>query len=170
MLDFLKELMGIHPSRPLSIAVVVVALFVPASLTIFLSRPQFFTTLGLNGVILLSIGISLPIVLLCFGIFRTPLSAVLKAQRLTKGKSNDFGLDEALNTEDRLEWPSLFAGGWTANFFLYLVVVIAYVRPLRIGSTFLLVAAVLFVVWIFVWIASVLFYRRVEREVEKTRV
>jgi hypothetical protein len=85
MKDALIELILTHQNRPISIAMVASALFVPSSLTIFLSRPEFYSVLGLNGVILFSLALSLPIVVLCYGICYTPMSAIVKVQKLAAG-------------------------------------------------------------------------------------
>ena len=163
-LEMLSDLIATQRSRPLSVAVTVFALFVPASLTIFLSDPALFSSLGLNGVILLSLGISVPIVMLCYGLWYTPLSALWKAQRLFQGQAEpEDDLAKTLNAEDPLEWPCLLAGGWTANLVLYAIAAIAYTHPLRIGATFLLTAAILVVLWLVLGIASTVFYSAAER-------
>jgi hypothetical protein len=163
--DVLTELISTQRSRPLSIAVTVSALFVPASLTLFLSKPELYTTLGLNAVLLLSLGISLPIVMLCFWIWYTPLSALLKAQRLVLGTKGEEGdLAQTLGVEDPLEWPCLLSGGWTANAILFVIAALAYRHPLRIGATFLLTAVILFGVWLLFALLTGAFSSMVQRK------
>lgn len=162
--DALTQLISTQRSRPLSVAVAALALFVPTSLTIFLSRPELYTQLGLNGVILLSVAMSLPIVLLSFGIWWTPLTAILRAQRLVQGgPPQEDDLAKTLSAEDPLEWPCLLTGGWTATLVLFLIAAIAYAHPLRLGATFLLTAAMLFGIWLVLAVASSVYYERVER-------
>jgi hypothetical protein len=143
-------------SRPFSLAVAVFALFVPSSLTIFLSNPMLFATLGINGVLLLSVGISLPIIMLCFSIWWTPLTAIRNLERIQReGTARAPDLETELAAEDPLEWPCLLTGSWTANFILFVVAAIAYYRPLRIGATYLLLAALLGSLWLIVSVLSV---------------
>ena len=143
-------------SRPFSVAVAVFALFVPSSLTIFLSKPMLFAMLGINGVLLLSVGISLPIIMLCFGIWWTPLTAIRNLQRIQReGSARAPDFETELTAEDPLEWPCLLTGSWTANFILFVVAAIAYYRPLRIGATFLLIAILLGLLWLIVFVLSI---------------
>ena len=168
--DSFADLISTQRSRPLSIAVTVLALFVPGSLTLFLSNPDLYTRLGLNGVILFSIAISLPIVMLCFGIWYTPLSAILKAQRLVGGgPAPETDLARILSADDPLEWPCLLAGAWTANLILYLIAALAWSHPLRVGATFLLTAVILLGVWFLLFLASAGFYLWAERRAGKPR-
>jgi len=161
----LADLIATQRNRPLSVAVTAFALFLPASLTIFLSNPMLFVMLGLNGVILLSMAISLPIIMLCFGIWYTPLSAVLRLQRLVQDKEiRDQDVAEAVSREDPLEWPCLLTGSWTATLVLYGIAARAYTHPLRIGATFLLTAAILFGAWLLAFIASAAFTMWVRRK------
>ncbi len=160
----LSVLITSQRSRPLSLVVAAFALFVPGSLTIFLSKPSLFTTLGLQGVLLLSIAISLPIVMLCFGIWYTPLAAILRAQRIVEGIPDPEGdIAKVMSADDQLEWPCLLNGSWTALLVLYAIAAIAYRSPLRIGTTFLLTAAILFVVWVVAWVTSSVLFLLVQR-------
>ncbi len=156
--EALTDLVATQRNRPLSVAVTAFALFLPASLTIFLSDPVLFTTLGLNGVILLAIAVSLPIVMLCFGIWYTPLTTLLKAQQLVQGReTQDQDVAQAVNKEDPLEWPCLLTGSWTATLVLYGIAAFAYAHPLRVGATYLLTAAILSGLWILLFISSAIF-------------
>jgi hypothetical protein len=155
-------------NRPLSLVVAAFALFAPGSLTIFLSRPGLFTTVGLHGVLLLSIAVSLPIVMLCFGIWYTPLSAISRAQRLIQGIPEDADIVKAVSAEDPLEWPCLLTGSWTALLILYVIATIAYSRPIEIGATFLLTATILFVVWVLAMVLSVFLSIVVQRKAKQS--
>lgn len=160
----LTELFVAQRSRPLSVAVAAMALFVPGYLIIFLSKPSLFETVGLNGVLILSVAISLPILLLCFGLWYSPLSSVLKAQQLLQGQPQETDLETIVRNDDPLEWPCLLAGGWTANLLLFGTAAYAYFRPLRIGATFLLLAAILLGIWFLAFAASAAFYLLVEHK------
>lgn len=142
-------------NRPLSVAVAAFSLFIPTSLTIFLSKPELYARLGLNGVILLSVGMSLPITLLCFGIWYTPLSAIVRIQHLQAGKKDETDIEKALSAPDMMEWPALLTGGWMANAVLYVLVALAYRHPLRLGATYLVTAGFLFGVWLLMFAAAV---------------
>lgn len=142
-------------NRPLSVAVAAFSLFIPTSLTIFLSKPELYARAGLEGVILLSVGMSLPITLLCFEIWYTPLSSMVRIQRLLAGRKDETDIEKALSTPDAMEWPALLTGGWTSNTVLYILVALAYRHPLRLGATYLLTAGVLFGVWLLVAAASI---------------
>lgn len=109
--DSIGALINAQTSRPLSLIVAALALFVPGSLAIFLSKPSLFAMVGLQGVLLLSLAVSLPIVMLCFGIWWTPLQALLQVERMGKGIPDPTGdLVKAVSADDPLEWPCLFAG------------------------------------------------------------
>lgn len=165
--EVLADLISTQRNRPLGLAVTVLALFGPASLTIFLSRPSIYAQVGLNGVVLLSISISFPIVMLCFAIWYTPLSALLQVERLTQGKPTEpDDLEAALKSDDPLEWPCLLAAGWTANLILFSIAALAYWRPLRIGATFLLTAAILLGLWLMLLITSFTLYSLAERRLK----
>lgn len=140
----------------MSVAIAVFALFAPGSLTIFLAKPQLFATVGFNGVLLLSVCISLPIVMLCYGILWTPLTALRQLERIQReGPPRPEDFETQLNTEDPLEWPCLFSAAWTAHAILFVVAAIAYYRPLRIGATFVLIATLLLIVWVIAMAFSV---------------
>ena len=163
--EALTDLVATQRNRPLSVAVTAFALFLPASLTIFLSDPVLFTTLGLNGVILLAIAVSLPIVMLCFGIWYTPLTALLKTQHLVQGReTQDQDVAQAVNKEDPLEWPCLLTGSWTATLVLYGIAALSYAHPLRVGATYLLTSAILLGLWLVLFIASAIFSIWVRRK------
>jgi hypothetical protein len=163
--DLIADLVTPQRSRPLSLSVAVLALFVPASLVIFLAKPSLYGQLGVNGVILLSLAISLPIVLLCFGICYTPLNALWRLQKMVAGQPLvPADMEAALKGEDPLEWPCLLTGAWGANLILFSIAMVAYFKPLRIGATLLLTAVVLLSVWVFLFIVSTVAYIWVERK------
>ncbi len=118
---------------------------------------------GVNGVILLSLCISLPIVLLCFAIYWTPARMLHVASKLEGQSVKDFEIEKALTTEDPVEWPALLAGGWTANLILYVVAVISYFRPIRIGVTFIMVGIILLGLWTLIWLMSTVVAVRAKR-------
>ena len=164
MLDALSGLLTTQRNRPLSIVIAVLSLFAPGSLIIFLARPGLFSQVGLNGVTLLSVCISVPVVLLCYGIWYAPMSTFLKAYRLLQGQAPQIDFMEALKMDDPLEWPCLLAATWTANLILFSIAAIAYYRPLRIGATLLLTAAILFGVWLILAAVAVIFDTWLERK------
>jgi len=164
MLDALSGFLTTQRNRPLSIVIAVLSLFAPGSLIIFLARPGIFSQVGLNGAILLSVCISVPIVLLCYGIWYAPMSTFLKAQRLLQGEPPQVDFMQALKMDDPLEWPCLLAGAWTANVILFAIAAIAYYRPLRIGATLLLTAAILFGIWLLVAIVAAILDNWLERK------
>jgi hypothetical protein len=171
MLDALSALIATQRNKPLSILVAVLALFAPASLTIFLANPGLFATIGVPAVILLSIAISLPIVMLCYGIWWTPLSAIFRILRALQGQAPETDMLRIVTAEDPLEWPCLLGGAWSANVILFVIALIAYFEPIRIGATFILTAAILFGIWFLILIASVVLdawiRRRLRESLEK---
>jgi hypothetical protein len=154
MLEALTGLLSTQRNKPLSIVMAVIALFGPSSLTIFLARPELFASLGLNGVLLLSATISAPIILLCYSIWWTPLSALLKIVRALQGHPPETDMLRAMTAEDPLEWPCLLAGAWSANLVLFVIATVAYSQPIRIGATFLFTAGILFGLWFIVLIST----------------
>ena len=172
MID-ISHFVAAQRNRPLSIAVAVSAVFVPSSLIIFLSKPALYTQLGINGVILLSTAISLPILLLCYGLWYTPLKTILQLEQRMKGETDEPDLLDALKSDDLLEWPCLFAAGWTTHLILYGVAGFAYFRPIRIGATLLLTAAIIAGVWILVFIGAAvlttLYERSIDRPAQRSR-
>lgn len=165
--DAVSTFFSAQRSRPLSVAVAIFALFVPSSLTIFLAKPKLFMAVGVNGVLLLSVCISLPIVMLCFGIWWTPLTAIrdlARIQREGPPKAADF--ETALTADDPLEWPCLLTASWTANLLLFLVATVAYFRPLRIGATYLLLAALLSASWIVVYAIAIALHVSLSRKLK----
>jgi len=155
VMDFISP----QRNRPLSVAVAVAALFAPSSLIIFLSKPELYAVMGLNGVLLLSVTISLPILLLCYSIWYTPLAVLLKTHRLVQGEpADETDFEQALAGEDLLEWPCVLAAGWSSNLLLFGIAAFSYFHPLRIGATYLLLAAILLAVWLLALLASMAFY------------
>ncbi len=69
-----------------------------------------------------------------------------------------------LKGEDPLEWPCLLTGAWTANLIIFSIATVAYYRPIRIGATFLLTAAILLSVWVFLLVVSTVTYFWAERK------
>jgi len=155
MSELLSTFASSQRNKPLSVAVAIFALFAPSSLIIFLCQPLLFERLGVNGVLLISLAISLPILLLCFGLWWTPLTNIRILQQIKRdGPPKYDNIEAAVTADDPLEWPCLLNGGWTANAVLFSVAAIAYYRPLRIGATFLLVASLLLGVWVLVFLLS----------------
>jgi hypothetical protein len=165
--DAIGTFLSAQRSRPLSVAVAIFALFVPSSLILFLSKPTLFTVLGTNGVILLSVCISLPIVMICFGIWWTPLNAIRDLQRISRhGPPRAADFETSVIAEDPLEWPCLLTGAWSANLILFVVAAVSYFRPLRIGATFLLLAALLVGLWIIVFVLSMALHVSLSRKLK----
>ena len=166
MLEALSTLISTQRNKPLGIVVAALALFAPASLTIYLAKPQLFSTLGVNGVLLLSVAMSVPIVLLCYSIWWTPLSAILKILRTLQGEIADTDFLRIVTAEDPLEWPCLLAGAWSANAVMFTIAAVAYFKPIRIGATLLLTAAILFGVWLVVMTATIVLDTWVRRKLK----
>jgi hypothetical protein len=165
--DAIGTFLSSQRSRPLSVAVAIFALFVPSSLIIFLSKPTLFMALGTNGVILLSVCISLPIVMICFGIWWTPLNTIRDLQRISRqGPPQVSDLQTSVIAADPLEWPCLLTGAWTANLILFVVAALSYFRPLRIGATFLLLAILLVGLWIIVFALSMSLHISLSRKLK----
>jgi hypothetical protein len=101
--------------------------------------------------------------------FYSPLTAIMKAQQLAAGAPPypTGPLAQTANADDPLEWPSLLAGGWTANAALYIVAGLAYRHPLRIGATYLLLAGILFVAWLLLYALCIGFYVYVASKVKR---
>ena len=167
MFSALSELVSTQRSRPLSIAVSVCALFIPGALIFYLARPGLFHQVGLQGVILLSVAVSLPVVMLCFSIWYALLSNIVKALRILAGQAEDHATTfAAMFQDDPIEWPALFAGAWSANVVIFVVAVVAYFKPIRIGATFLLVAAMLVATWVLTTLACGIALWWLERRVQ----
>jgi hypothetical protein len=166
MIEALATLISTQRNKPLSIVVAALALFAPASLTIFLARPDLFSSVGVNGVLLLSVCISLPIILICYGIWWTPLSALLKIVRALQGHVPETDMLRIVTSEDPLEWPCLLAGAWSANVIMFVIAAVAYFRPIKIGATFLLTAGILWGIWFLVLIASIIVDAWVRRKLK----
>ena len=135
-------------NRPLNLLVAIGSVFLPSSLTILLSDPGIYSSFGLNGVVLLSVSISFPIVLLCSMIWYTPLNVGWETQRNVRGEEDPKDYAIRLNSQDPLQWPSLLAGAWTANLILYSLAALAHFHPLRLGATYLLTATILMGIWL----------------------
>lgn len=153
MTDPFSTFLTSQRDKPVSVGVALLALFAPSSLIVFLSRPELYDRLGVNGVLLISLSISLPILLLCYGLWWTPFTAVRNLQKLEReGEVNDFDLEKTITAADPLEWPCLLVGGWTANLVLFSIAAIGYYKPLRIGATFLLASGILLSAWLIVFV------------------
>ncbi|PYT90144.1 MAG: hypothetical protein DMG36_20985 [Acidobacteria bacterium] len=155
MLDALSGLISTQQNKPLSIVVAVLALFAPGALIIFLARPELFASVGITGVILLSICISLPIVMICYGIWWTPLSAIHKILLALRGEMPETDFLRLVTKADPLEWPCLLAATWSSSVIMFGIAVVAYYVPIRIGATFLLTASILLGTYLIVLILTV---------------
>ena len=166
--DLFVSLLTGERSQPLSVALVVSALFVPTSLTLYLSQPAFLSSVG--AVLLLSVALSLPIVLLSYALWYTAFALILHLERTQKAEPrSEQDFRSALTAGDPLEWPCLLMSGWTANPILYLIAALAYAKPLRIGATFLLTSAVLGGLWLVLLALSLLAVRQAERQARAQR-
>lgn len=134
-----------HRNRPLSLASGVLALFAPGALLIFNARPALFWSAGVEGVLLLSVGISTPILLLCYMIVWTPLQTMREINRTrTEGPLDARDFESVIRDhDDPLEWPCLVTASWFANVILFSVATLAYFKEIRIGATMALIAAIL---------------------------
>jgi hypothetical protein len=94
----------------LSLSVTIVALFVPTALVIFLERPALFSELGFGNIVLLRLGLSFPIVLICFSLWYAPLAAIVKLQRLMNGW-RDRGREPSRKVLERRELRALIPEG-----------------------------------------------------------
>jgi len=148
LLDLLDSLVGTQKSRPLSISVAVASLLAPGTLIIYLARPAFFWRHGLPTVAAISAIVSLPLLMISFGIFHGPLTAARRAEALVANGGVEPGPIEALTADDPIEWPCVLAGAWLTTWVLYVVAAVAYFKPIRIGLTLLLVAGILSFVWL----------------------
>ncbi|MEO6331455.1 MAG: hypothetical protein ABIV11_03625 [Gemmatimonadaceae bacterium] len=100
----------------MSVAVIALTLFAPGSLLIFNARADLYSSIGVNGVLQLSVAISAPVLMLCFMIAWTPLSTMretIKAHEKPKPETLS-DLDSLLSADDPLEWPCL-RNLWVAN-------------------------------------------------------
>src|SRR4051794_26693861 len=109
MVEAILGMLVTRPNRPLNALSVAVALFVPGSLIILLARPSLYESLGINGVLLISVAISSPILAIWYSVFHTPLFALrheFKKRFLPLApKPNPF---DELDDDDPLETPCLF--------------------------------------------------------------
>jgi hypothetical protein len=139
----LVELLAGQRSRPLSVAVAALSLFVPGSLLLFLTKLELYATMGVNGVILLSLAISLPILLLRYSVWFAFLKGAVDVQRHASGEIAPERDDilECLKADDPYEWPCFLMSGWSANGVVSLLAAVAYFKPLRLGATLLLTGA-----------------------------
>lgn len=131
-------------NRPLSIAVAIGVLFLPMSLIIFIARPALFHQLSVSLLLVLAASASLPIVMLCYGIWHSLLHAAFRADRIRRQIPGPSDLTLILAEDEHLEWPCLLAGSWTAAIVLFLIACIAYLRPIRIGMTLIVTGGILF--------------------------
>jgi hypothetical protein len=170
--EILNSMLASQRSRPLSIAVVAAAMILPTFLVMFESDPALLPAIGLNAVVLLSLAISLPIVLLCFGFWYTLLKTAWIIQRRIDGNPATTPRDvvQAISVEDPFEWPCLLAGGWTANLALYLLAAVGHFRSLRLGASFLLLGAILLALWVVCFIGCGLLLRAVDRRLARNPV
>jgi hypothetical protein len=147
--DAVLHLLDRQQTRPLGIGVTIGVVFLPATLIMFLARPDLFQILPLATLLVLAAAISLPIVMLCFGIWYSLLRGILDTQRVLARLPEDTDFHSALQREEALEWPCLFAGSWSAAIVLFGTASLAYYRPIRVGSTFIAIAIGLIIVWLF---------------------
>jgi len=146
--DFLKAFVGTQGSRPLSVAIAVASLIAPGTLVIYLARPALFWRLGLPTAAAMSAVVSLPLQIISYGIFQAPLSALRRSEMMPENRGREPKLLQVLTADDPTEWPCLLAGSWLTTWVLYVVAAVAYLKPIRIGLTLLLVAGILAFVWL----------------------
>jgi hypothetical protein len=170
--ETVESLFNTQRSRPLSVAVTIAALVLPSFLVVFLSAPELVFRIGLNGTLLLCVAISLPIVLLCFALWYTPVKFLIYAQKSLAGQKSGYSsgdIAKDLNAEEHLEWPLLHSASWTATLLLYIVAALAYRHPLRIGATYLFLSAILFVTWLIALVGSLVLANALEKKLRAQR-
>ncbi len=141
--DIVSSFVASERKRPLSVVVAIASVIAPGTLIIFLARPALFWRLGMPSVVAMSAILSLPLFMIAYAIVHTPLSAFRRARTQAQHGASSQDLVQALNEEDALEWPCFYMGAWLTTVVLYVVAAVAYVRPFRIGATFLLIAGIL---------------------------
>ena len=94
---------------------------------------------------MLSVALSIPIVMVCYSMFYTLFQMSIKVIRSQRGIPEEQDIERILQAEndDNLEWPALIAGSSSAMLILFSVAGVAYYKDIRIGATFLLLAAIL---------------------------
>ena len=122
--------------RPLGGLVVAAALLLPTLLTLFVMRPALFEWLALPAILLVAVAASLPVVLLCGGIARTLLRGAARVREARDGRPADA------------EAALLLLTGILANLVLFGVTTLAYVRPIRVGATYIWLALFLALFWV----------------------
>jgi hypothetical protein len=178
MIDLdLARLIAAKGGRPLGVFIALGTLFLPSALLVYLTRPDFYARYGIVGGIFFGAAVGFPMVWVCCWPWYVVLWAALKQERITKRLPEAFrpgpkppepSLVEQATAEDPLEWPTLVMGAWLANGVLYLLVVIAYYRPLLLGATLLLTAGIVLAVWLVLTVLLRLGLARFERETEQT--
>lgn len=153
----LMRLVAAKGGRPLSVASLVSAIFLPSSLLVYLTRPDLFTRFGIVGGLLFGAACGFPVVFACTWPWYALFSAASENERYQRRVLDAINnapiqpepsLAEKVAIEDPFEWPTLLLGGWTANSVLYLLVAIAYYERILLGATLLLTVAITFGVWV----------------------
>ena len=143
-------MIGMQRERPLSLAAVVSALALPGLLLLHLTHPAIIVTYPTIITLLVAASISVPILLLCFAYWYSMVQALALAQRVVSGtdaRKPREPIERALAKADPLEWPCFLAGGYQANLLLYILVAVAYLRPIRLGASLLFAALILIGLW-----------------------
>jgi hypothetical protein len=153
----LAHLLAAKGGRPMSVASLVSAIFLPSSLLVYFTRPDLFGSYGIAGGILFGAACGFPVVAACCFPWYALYWAGSKSERIEKRLQDavsqaavppEPSLAEQVTTEDPFEWPTLLLGGWTANGILYGLVALAYYRPIILGATLLLTVAIVLGVWL----------------------
>src|SRR5581483_6237695 len=174
--DLTRLLLG-KGSRPLSVSLVISAIFLPSSLLVFLTRPDIYHDYGLVGGIFFGAVIGFPVLIALSLPWFAGLNAALKAESLTERtrlavagevlEKPTRPIAESVNDENPFEWPVIIIGAWFANLVLYGLCVLAFYRPIRLGATLLLTGSIALIIWLLVGIALELRLAHMEKPIKK---
>ncbi len=151
------------------------AIFLPSSLLVYFTRPDLFTRFGIAGGLLFGASCGFPLVFACscpwYAFYWAASQAEKHEQRVSDALHNvpvkdDPTLAEQVATDDPFEWSTLLLGGWTANLVLYVLVMIAYYRPIQLGKTLLLTVAIVLGIWLVLAVLFTIALKKRKREAD----
>ncbi|SRR6266566_3434499 len=172
----LTRLVAAKGGRPLSVATLLSAVFLPSSLLVYFTRPDLFNRFGITGAILFGAACGFPVVYACcfpwYAFYWAGQEGEKHERRLQDVINNQLPapeptLAEQVSREDPFEWPILLLGGWTANVVLYILVAVAYYRPILLGSTLLLTVGIILTVWLVLLSLFGIALRRTRKETDE---
>ena len=175
MLDLdLTALLAAKGGRPLGVMVTLSAIILPSSLLVYLTRPDLYQRYGIGGGLLFGAAVGFPVVFACCWPWNVLTWAAIKQDEISRRTLEAFGppqppapaptMLQKMTAEDPLEWPILVTGGMTANVVLYVLVALAYYRPLLLGATLLLTVGMIVAIWLALLVLFRLGMRRLERQ------